>query len=107
MKTEVLATIVRGRGGSVNAPLFIANRDTRPIVGSEGRGGKIGLVVEIALGVIGPGVAHGHGRRDLGDETTTLSPSMRASAQTNFLSLPAMAKPFSWSPPLATSPPPM
>src|ERR1700722_2451749 len=42
----------------------------------------------------------------IGDETTTVSPSIFASAQTNFLSSPATAKPFSGPSPFTSSPPP-
>ena len=68
----------------------------RPIVRAERRGGQAGLVVQVAVGVVGPGVAHGRrASATSGLETTTVSPSILASAQTNFLSSPAMAKPLS------------
>ena len=65
---------------------------TLPIVGAERRCGQPGTIVEVAAGwVFCPGVADGDGVADLPLDTSTLSPSIFASAQTNFLSLPAIA----------------
>ena len=49
---------------------------------------------------------HWPASRPWADVTTTVSPSMVASAQANLPSSPAMAKPSSLPPPLATRPPP-
>ena len=78
------------------ASLPVIGGDAGPVVGAEGRGGQAGLVVQVADRVVGPGVADGHRLwAPRGLQTTTVSASILASAQTNFLSAPAMAKPFS------------
>jgi len=57
------------------------------------------LVAEVALGVVGPGVADGAGLGNGAAATTTLSFSILASAHTNFPLSPATAKPLSGPPP--------